>query len=127
MVGVRSSFVLGPDKSVSSWSRFVPVTYPSQVQGRRIIPYLLSAQCCCRTPSTMASEKHNIDIVPAEKEGVIQTEYAADAEKQGAKVDYSGAHEKTDPVEIALVRKLDRWIMPMYVIPAMATRAAMVC
>jgi hypothetical protein len=27
------------------------------------------------------------------------------------KVDYSGAHEKTDPREIALVRKLDRWIM----------------
>lgn len=26
-------------------------------------------------------------------------------------VDYSGAHEKTDPKEIKLVRKLDRWIM----------------
>ncbi|KAF4547687.1 MFS-type transporter-like protein 40 [Elsinoe fawcettii] len=26
--------------------------------------------------------------------------------------DYSGAHEKTDPAEIALVRKLDKWIMP---------------
>ena len=25
--------------------------------------------------------------------------------------DYSGAHEKTDPKEIALVRKLDKWIM----------------
>lgn len=30
-----------------------------------------------------------------------------------ARQDYSGAAEKTDPVEIALVRKLDRWIMPM--------------
>ncbi|KFA81196.1 hypothetical protein S40288_07506 [Stachybotrys chartarum IBT 40288] len=29
------------------------------------------------------------------------------------KTDYSGAHEKTDPKEIALVKKLDRWIMPM--------------
>ncbi|KAI6785328.1 MFS transporter [Emericellopsis cladophorae] len=29
------------------------------------------------------------------------------------RVDYSGAHEKTDPKEIRLVRKLDRWIMPM--------------
>ncbi|KAI2474949.1 MFS transporter [Pyrenophora tritici-repentis] len=29
------------------------------------------------------------------------------------KVDYSGAYEKTDPREIALVRKLDKWIMPM--------------
>lgn len=27
--------------------------------------------------------------------------------------DYSGAKAKTDPAEIALVRKLDRWIMPM--------------
>lgn len=27
------------------------------------------------------------------------------------KVDYSGAYEKTDPREIALVKKLDRWIM----------------
>jgi hypothetical protein len=27
--------------------------------------------------------------------------------------DYSGAHEKTDPKEIALVKKLDRWMMPM--------------
>lgn len=31
-------------------------------------------------------------------------------------IDYSGAHEKTDPKEIKLVRKLDTWIMPMYVI-----------
>lgn len=27
------------------------------------------------------------------------------------KVDYSGAQEKTDPKEIALVKKLDRWMM----------------
>jgi hypothetical protein len=27
--------------------------------------------------------------------------------------DYSGAHEKIDPREIALVKKLDRWIMPI--------------
>ena len=27
--------------------------------------------------------------------------------------DYSGAHEKTDPREIALVRKLDWYIMPI--------------
>ena len=27
------------------------------------------------------------------------------------KIDYSGAHEKTDPREIARVKKLDRWIM----------------
>jgi len=28
-------------------------------------------------------------------------------------VDYSGATAKTDPKEIALVRKLDCWIMPI--------------
>lgn len=34
-------------------------------------------------------------------------------QKPVAKTDYSGAAEKTDPKEIALVKKLDRWIMPM--------------
>jgi hypothetical protein len=33
--------------------------------------------------------------------------------KPAAKVDYSGAAEKSDPKEISLVKKLDRWIMPM--------------
>jgi hypothetical protein len=51
-----------------------------------------------------------IDDKPKE----IQTEYAVDDEKAGSQesLDYSGAHEKTDPAEIKLVRKLDRWIMP---------------
>ncbi|TFL04209.1 major facilitator superfamily domain-containing protein [Pterulicium gracile] len=42
-------------------------------------------------------------------------EYIEDAEKRdvNAKVDYSGAFEKTDPKEIALVKKLDWRIMPM--------------
>ena len=31
----------------------------------------------------------------------------------GVKLDYSGATKKTDPAEIALVRKLDMSIMPM--------------
>lgn len=36
--------------------------------------------------------------------------------KQKAELgDYSGAKEKTDPAEIALVKKLDRWIMPTLV------------
>lgn len=30
---------------------------------------------------------------------------------QSEGVDYSGAYTKTDPKEIALVKKLDRWIM----------------
>jgi hypothetical protein len=59
----------------------------------------------------MASEKN--DIFPAEKERIEQAEFKLDEEKKGAVFDYSGAHEKTDPAEIALVRKLDLWIMPM--------------
>ena len=42
-----------------------------------------------------------------EEEGVVKDAF-------GVKLDYSGATKKTDPVEIALVRKLDMWIMPMY-------------
>ena len=41
-----------------------------------------------------------------------QVEFAEeDLKKPQGKVDYSGAQEKTDPREIALVKKLDRWIM----------------
>lgn len=36
-----------------------------------------------------------------------------ESQKPAVKTDYSGAAEKTDPKEIALVKKLDRWIMPM--------------
>ena len=41
-----------------------------------------------------------------------QVEFAEDDDLK-PKADYSGAREKTDPAEIALVKKLDRWIMPM--------------
>lgn len=44
--------------------------------------------------------------------GPQQVEFAEeDLKKPQGKVDYSGAQEKTDPREIALVKKLDRWIM----------------
>jgi hypothetical protein len=44
----------------------------------------------------------------------VQIEFAEDnLAKPQVKTDYSGAREKTDPAEIALVKKLDRWIMPM--------------
>ncbi|KAF1736421.1 hypothetical protein CRV24_002026 [Beauveria bassiana] len=42
---------------------------------------------------------------------VVEEEYSQKPVPQVEKVDYSGAHEKTDPKEIALVKKLDRWIM----------------
>ena len=41
-----------------------------------------------------------------EEDGVVKDSFRV-------KLDYSGATKKTDPVEIALVRKLDMWIMPM--------------
>ncbi len=39
-----------------------------------------------------------------------QVEFAEDLKPQ-IKTDYSGAQEKTDPREIELIKKLDRWIM----------------
>lgn len=57
----------------------------------------------------------NLTTIDSEKPRDTQAEFAAlDQEKASDNeiVDYSGAHEKTDPAEIALVRKLDRWIMP---------------
>lgn len=59
----------------------------------------------------------------AEKAGIARTEalspvttndndYPEKLEQQAGIIDYSGAHEKTDPVEIRLVKKLDWYIMP---------------
>ena len=42
---------------------------------------------------------------------VLETAKHVDVAPQN--VDYSGATAKTDPKEIALVRKLDWWIMPI--------------
>ncbi|KAH7329596.1 major facilitator superfamily domain-containing protein [Stachybotrys elegans] len=58
----------------------------------------------------MAAQGNDLKVIPT-NEGVFE-----EIEKpvpRYDKVDYSGAHEKTDPKEIALVKKLDRWIMPM--------------
>lgn len=54
-------------------------------------------------PPTLETEKPNTPFV--ETEDVVKPEAPAG--------DYSGAHEKSDPKEIALVRKLDWWIMPI--------------
>lgn len=61
--------------------------------------------------------KDNIEkptVVQADDAAMFRTETSATLEKPIPavdKIDYSGAHEKTDPREIALVKKLDRWIM----------------
>lgn len=43
----------------------------------------------------------------------VFTDADEDLKGTGERRDYSGAVEKTDPAEIALVRKLDWWIMPI--------------
>jgi hypothetical protein len=62
----------------------------------------------------MATEKSDKHDINPEDPTALHREYTVTSEgdKQAAKIDYSGAHEKTDPVEIRLVRKLDLWIMP---------------
>ncbi|KAL6705504.1 hypothetical protein ACN47E_006620 [Coniothyrium glycines] len=56
----------------------------------------------------------------AEKNDIVMLEQTTTRDEENLKsvpivekTDYSGAYEKTDPREIALVKKLDRWIMPM--------------
>lgn len=65
---------------------------------------------------THAEQLDRVDTVDNEKSATARQTSIYDEEilKQKKELgDYSGAKEKTDPAEIALVRKLDRWIMPM--------------
>jgi hypothetical protein len=50
------------------------------------------------------SSLHVDDVASSDKD------FKAEGQVEG--VDYTGAHAKTDPAEIALVRKLDYRIMP---------------
>lgn len=53
-------------------------------------------------------------VTTKEQQQMFMNELTHDEKGQAiTTLDYSGAHEKTDPREIALVKKLDRWIMPM--------------
>lgn len=58
----------------------------------------------------MASESKEMPQV-VHNDGLFQANTIEKPIPVVEKVDYSGAHEKTDPREIALVKKLDRWIM----------------
>lgn len=58
----------------------------------------------------MSKEKNDISML--ERAPTRDTEFLKSVPIVD-KVDQFGAHEKTDPREIALVKKLDRWIMPM--------------
>lgn len=66
------------------------------------------------SPEKAGSRRASIAPSIQEKNKEIQLEYVvADEESKTAEAaDYSGAAKKTDPAEIALVRKLDTWIMP---------------
>jgi hypothetical protein len=59
-----------------------------------------------------SSEKKDNEVVMLEQQRTNDDEFTKSTPIIN-KVDYSGAYEKTDPKEIALVKKLDRWIMPM--------------
>lgn len=63
---------------------------------------------------TVAEKDSKIAAVHLENTVSRHESLLIEAEKnalQIGKVDYSGAYEKTDPREIALVKKLDLWIM----------------
>ena len=50
--------------------------------------------------------------IVGDKPGHLHQEFIVNEEgKEIQAVDYSGAHAKTDPAEIKLVKKLDLWIM----------------
>lgn len=64
--------------------------------------------------------KHPRDVEknPTRTSGIKHYEHDDDRDEKAqhrenmVNMDYSGAHKKTDPAEIALVKKLDRYIMP---------------
>lgn len=66
--------------------------------------------------TTHAEQLDRVDTLDNEKSVAARQTSVYDEEilKQKKELgDYSGAKAKTDPAEIALVKKLDRWIMPM--------------
>lgn len=56
----------------------------------------------------------NTQDLGCSKSPVAEIEYAEpESQVEKKRADYSGARAKSDPAEIALVRKLDRRILPM--------------
>lgn len=89
-----------------------PLTSPGFSSS--ICSYILPADMS--TPTTKNDSGSEKPDVVHQDDALFRTASEAGPEKpvpRIAKVDYSGAYEKTDPKEIALVKKLDRWIMPM--------------
>lgn len=64
-------------------------------------------------PQDRDSKSASPDIEKRVSDAAIAGEISTDVEgKSHEDLDYSGAHKKTDPAEIKLVKKLDLWIMP---------------
>ncbi|KAL4794416.1 major facilitator superfamily domain-containing protein [Aspergillus venezuelensis] len=62
----------------------------------------------------MSDKKIPLEIGDEKPEALHREDTIEQEKKRQQNVtDYSGAHEKTDPAEIRLVRKLDIWIMPI--------------
>ncbi|KAI6750852.1 hypothetical protein HG530_014302 [Fusarium avenaceum] len=53
-----------------------------------------------------------VDTLDNEKQNAAHEEFSAEILDKKGNGDYSGATAKSDPEEIKLVKKLDRWIMP---------------
>ncbi|KAM0343933.1 hypothetical protein ACHAPU_007987 [Fusarium lateritium] len=53
-----------------------------------------------------------VETIDNEKQNAAHEEFSAEILDKKGNGDYSGAAAKTDPEEIKLVKKLDRWIMP---------------
>lgn len=73
----------------------------------RILRYLIMAE---KIDPEKAYVVHNEVLSPTMTNEIDNIEVE---KRQALGIDYSGAHEKTDPREIKLVKKLDLWIMPM--------------
>lgn len=115
---------VGPDRryNYSSIATARLSSYPSASQlillseSTRSNPF---SSYLSETNDSMA-EKHDVahaelqPVTTKEEQKIFQNELTHDQKGNAtAQFDYSGAHAKTDPREIALVKKLDRWIMPM--------------
>ncbi|KAK2675380.1 MFS transporter superfamily [Fusarium oxysporum f. sp. vasinfectum] len=61
---------------------------------------------------TSQDHKMGVETLDAEKQNAAHEEYSAEVLDKKGNGDYSGAVAKSDPEEIKLVKKLDKWIMP---------------
>lgn len=60
---------------------------------------------------TSQDHKMGVEALDAEKQNAAHEEYSAEVLDKKGNGDYSGAVAKSDPEEIKLVKKLDKWIM----------------